>query len=110
MTDIDTLRAVNVVTELTYELECAHKIITNALNLMTNSQKQEWASMNAGHCVDGEGITRAHEREKAIKLADASGFIREAEAKQCRAAISQAEQQQPARCTSPSGDGTPFRL
>lgn len=78
MTDIDKLRAVNVVTELTYELECAHQIIKNALNLMTDSQKQEWATMNAGHCVDGEGITRANEREKAIKLADASGFVREA--------------------------------
>ena len=65
MTDIEKLRAVNVVTELTYELECAHKIIKNALNLMTDSQKQEWAGMNAGDCVDGEGITRANEREKA---------------------------------------------
>lgn len=78
MTDIEQLRAINVVTELTYELECAHQIIKNALNLMTDSQKQEWASMNAGHCVDGEGITRAHEREKAIKLADASGLVRSA--------------------------------
>ena len=77
MTDIEKLRATTVVTELTYELECAHQIIKNALNIMTDSQKREWASMNSGHCVDGEGITRANEREKAIKLASASGFVRQ---------------------------------
>lgn len=78
MTDIGKLRAVKIVTELAYELKCAHKIIRNALNLMTDSQKQEWAAVNAWDCVDGEGITRANEREKAINLADASGFMREA--------------------------------
>lgn len=78
MTDIDKLRAEHVVTELTYELECAHKIIQNALNLMTDAQKREWANDNAADCVDGEGITRANEREQVIKLATASGFVRQA--------------------------------
>lgn len=77
MTEIDKLRATTVVTELAYELDCAHKIIRNALNLMTDRQKQEWASLNAGDCVDGEGVTRAAEREKAVALAMASGFVRE---------------------------------
>lgn len=75
MIDFDKARAVNVVTELTHELECAHQIIRNALNLMSDHQKQEWASLNTGQCVDGEGITRANEREKAFKLAFASGFV-----------------------------------
>lgn len=76
MFDAKEAAAKNVVTELAYELECAHKIIRNALNIMTDSQKKEWASLNAGECVDGEGMTRAHEREQAIKLADRSGLIR----------------------------------
>ena len=50
---------------------------SNALNVMTESQKAEWGSMNAGHCVDGEGITRNHERQKIIDKASASGLIKE---------------------------------
>ena len=77
MTDIDLLRAKSLVTNMAYELECAHQIIRNALNVMTESQKAEWGSMNAGHCVDGEGITRNHERQKIIDKASASGLIKE---------------------------------
>lgn len=49
------------------ELEKAHFIIRNALNLMTAAQKVEWARMNDRDGVIGEGTTRTHEREAAIR-------------------------------------------
>ena len=52
--------------ELLQELEKAHRIISNALNLMTSEQKRNWANANARDGVDGEGITRATEREAVI--------------------------------------------
>ncbi len=51
------------------ELEAAHRIIRNALAVMTTAQKAEWGRLNARDGVDGEGITRAHEREAVIAQA-----------------------------------------
>lgn len=56
---------------LIHELEAAHRIIRNALNLMTTEQKVAWWHMNERDGVDGEGITRANEREEVIALAKA---------------------------------------
>lgn len=55
--------------ELLAELQAAHRIIRNALAVMTHEQKAEWGRLNAQHGVDGEGITRANERENVIALA-----------------------------------------
>ncbi|WJJ93415.1 hypothetical protein [Neopusillimonas aromaticivorans] len=52
--------------ELLVELQHAHKIIRNALAVMTPNQKRIWAEMNADDGCDGEGITRANEREAVI--------------------------------------------
>ncbi|WP_375591563.1 hypothetical protein [Chitiniphilus eburneus] len=54
---------------LAAELQHAHHIICNALNLMTLEQKLRWGERNATDGVDGEGITRAHEREAALNMA-----------------------------------------
>lgn len=48
--------------ELLAELQHAHRIIRNALNIMTANQKLIWAEMNAADGCDGEGTTRANER------------------------------------------------
>lgn len=48
------------------ELEAAHRIIRNALAIMTTAQKAAWGRLNARDGVDGEGVTRANERETAI--------------------------------------------
>ena len=56
-------------TDLLHELEAAHRIIRNALNLMTPAQKRRWGDKNAADGVDGEGITRANEREKVLAAA-----------------------------------------
>ncbi|SCB10153.1 hypothetical protein [Cupriavidus alkaliphilus] len=55
--------------ELLRELKAAHLIIRNALNLMSPCQQMVWGERNARDCVDGEGITRANEREAAIARA-----------------------------------------
>lgn len=52
--------------ELLAELQAAHTIIRNALAVMTTAQKLEWGTRNARDGVDGEGITRAHERMALI--------------------------------------------
>lgn len=58
-------------TELLAELKAAHTIIRNALNIMVTEQKMAWGKANAHDDVDGEGVTRANEREaifaKAVK-------------------------------------------
>lgn len=61
--------AANAQAELVRELQAAHLIIRNALSLMSTSQKMVWGERNARDLVDGEGITRAHEREAVIKRA-----------------------------------------
>lgn len=61
--------AANTQSELVRELQAAHLIIRNALSLMSTSQKMVWGERNARDLVDGEGITRAHEREAVIRRA-----------------------------------------
>ena len=51
------------------ELRAAHTIIRNALAVMTTAQKAKWGARNERDDVDGEGITRAHEREAALAAA-----------------------------------------
>ena len=55
--------------ELLDELRAAHRIIRNALQIMTTPQKMEWARANARAGVEGEGTTRANEREAVIARA-----------------------------------------
>lgn len=54
------------------ELRAAHQIIRNALNIMTLRQKNEWAERNEQDGCDGEGATRANERESVIARLEAS--------------------------------------
>jgi len=56
--------------DLLAELQAAHQIIRNALNIMTASQIA-WAVKNVRDVVDGEGATRANEREAVINKAKA---------------------------------------
>lgn len=51
------------------ELQAAHQIIRHALAMMTTEQKAGWGHLNAAAGVDGEGITRANEREAVIAMA-----------------------------------------
>lgn len=53
--------------ETTSELHKAHKIIFNALQLMSIEQKTAWAKANYQSGVEGEGATRANERERVLK-------------------------------------------
>lgn len=55
--------------DLLRELQAAHQIIRNALAVMTVEQKAEWGRLNERDGVDGEGITRANEREAVIAKA-----------------------------------------
>lgn len=57
--------------DLLAELQAAHQIIRNALNIMTPEQKTAWAVKNVKDLVSGEGITRANEREAVINKAKA---------------------------------------
>jgi hypothetical protein len=63
---LETHGATRVASDLLYELEAAHLIIRNALNLMTTAQKMQWANVNECTGVSGEGATRANEREAVI--------------------------------------------
>ncbi len=56
--------------ELLRELQYAHQIILNALNLMTLDQKFEWGIANTRDGIDADGITRFHERAAVIAKAD----------------------------------------
>jgi hypothetical protein len=62
-------RLISAAPELLAELEAAHWIIRYALAVMTSEQKVEWGRLNASAGVDGEGITRANERDAAIAKA-----------------------------------------
>lgn len=55
--------------ELLSELEAARDIIHNALSLMTTAQKSEWGRLNEAAGVEGEGVTRRHERDAVIAKA-----------------------------------------
>jgi len=59
----------NLQRELLHELQLAHRIILNALAVMTPEQKSEWAARNILSGNDSEGTTRAHEREAVIAKA-----------------------------------------
>ena len=59
----------NVNQALLDELRAAHRSIRNALQIMTTPQKMEWARANARDGVEGEGVTRANEREAVIARA-----------------------------------------
>lgn len=56
-------------TNLLTELQAAHQIIRNGLNIMTTQQKSKWGELNAKSGVEGEGVTRANEREAVIQEA-----------------------------------------
>ncbi|HGO6080645.1 TPA: dATP/dGTP pyrophosphohydrolase domain-containing protein [Burkholderia cenocepacia] len=60
-----------IINELHDELRAAHIIIRNALGVATFDQKLQWANANERDDVIGEGVTRAHERQIAIKR----GFV-----------------------------------
>jgi hypothetical protein len=51
---------------LIYELRSAHHIIRNALAVMTTEQQIAWGEMNARDGIDGEGATRAAERDALL--------------------------------------------
>jgi len=55
--------------ELLAELVYAHRIIANGLNLMSPAQKAAWAAKNAADGCDGQGTTRAIERDAVISRA-----------------------------------------
>ncbi|WP_213761949.1 hypothetical protein [Caballeronia sp. dw_19] len=54
------------------ELRAAHRIISNALSLMSAEQKIEWALLNERDGVAGEGTTRANERLEVFVAAGAA--------------------------------------
>lgn len=56
--------------DLLRELEAAHQIIRNALNLMTDAQKMKWAKANSD--LIESGMTRFHERAAVIEAARAA--------------------------------------
>lgn len=56
--------------DLLSELRAAHQIIKNSLNIMDNGQKLQWAMRNGLDGCDGEGVTRANEREAVINRAE----------------------------------------
>lgn len=55
--------------DLLSELQKAHLIIRNALQIMTPEQKREWGQRNEADGVGGEGDTRANERSAVIAKA-----------------------------------------
>lgn len=59
----------NDIAELLNELQYAHRIIQNGLQIMSTLQKSVWAERNAHDGVDGEGTTRFHERAAVIARA-----------------------------------------
>lgn len=65
----EEMHLIGAAPQLLNELEDAHLIIRHALAVMTTEQKAEWGRLNAAAEVDGEGITRANEREAAIAAA-----------------------------------------
>ena len=66
-------RLIAAAPDLLAELKNAHLIIRNALRVMTPEQKSEWGRLNARAGVEGEGVTRANEREAAINKATVEG-------------------------------------
>ena len=64
-------RLIAAAPDLLDELRKAHQIIRNALAVMTTEQKSKWGRLNERDAVDGEGITRANERQSVIVRAEA---------------------------------------
>ncbi|KWW37888.1 hypothetical protein ACUXAV_000223 [Cupriavidus metallidurans] len=62
----------NCSADLLRELQHAHRIIQNGLQLMSVTQKDVWAERNARDGVDGKGTTRYHERAAVIARATGS--------------------------------------
>lgn len=63
------MRLITAAPKLLDELDAAHKIILNALTLMTDSQKSEWARTNDLQGLIESGTTRYHERAAALAAA-----------------------------------------
>ncbi|MGO4304227.1 hypothetical protein [Cupriavidus sp. RAF12] len=61
--------AANCHADLLRELQHAHRIIQNGLQIMSVMQKLVWAERNSHDGVDGEGTTRHHERAAVIAKA-----------------------------------------
>jgi hypothetical protein len=55
--------------DLLAELEAAHQIIRNALNLMSLDQQIKWSEINERAGLITDGATRANEREAIIAKA-----------------------------------------
>lgn len=62
-------RLIAAAPNLLRELEAAHRIIRNALAVLSTEQKIAWGHLNAAAGVNGEGVTRANEREAVIASA-----------------------------------------
>ncbi len=56
--------------DLLAELRAARQIIVNALQVMDVQQKTEWGNLNLRDGVEGDGITRFHERDAVIAKAE----------------------------------------
>lgn len=69
--------AENANAELLRELRHAHQIILNAIRVMTLDQRLEWGEANVrdGVIVDGDGISRFHEREALFKKVEAASEV-----------------------------------
>lgn len=63
---------VDAAPELLHELQAAHKIIKNAIAVMTDDQKWKWGELNDRDGVDAAGITRYGERAEVLAKATAS--------------------------------------
>ncbi|WP_234775578.1 hypothetical protein [Paraburkholderia tropica] len=65
-TEIELARLQAEKSQLVFELRAAHQIIRNALSVMTIDEQIRWAEMNARDGVDGDGATRATERDALL--------------------------------------------
>lgn len=62
-------RLIAAAPELLAELVAAHRLIVNALQIMTPEQKAAWGRLNEAAGIEGEGVTRYTERAAAIARA-----------------------------------------
>ena len=62
----ESLAAIAAVRELIAELSAAHRIIRIALNTLPPAAKREFLAQVVEAGLDGEGITRANEREALL--------------------------------------------
>lgn len=59
-------QAVESTTNLIHELQLAHLIIRCALNILEGATRQQFIQQVQAAYLDGEGITRANERERLL--------------------------------------------